>query len=216
MQLQCPAGASAGQVIPVDVNGQIQQVTVPAGVSQGMVFAVTVPAPMSGLTLTVVKRAVVRQSASVRSNEVEVLMPGDTVQVIHQVECDQHVRVCIGQDRWVSRVTGAGTILLREPYDPHPSSIPAADPVYEPESHFTSSLQPLSESQPQLPEQSELHAFLSHIRLLEYYEPLVALGAVDLRDLTNLEEVELADMGMNPLEARRLQRELEQRISTSI
>ena len=76
-------------------------------------------------------------------------------------------------------------------------------------------MQPHPEPQPQLAEGSELHAFLSQIRLLEYNEPL-ALGAADLRDLTNLEEVDLADMGMKTLEARRPHRELEQRTGTSV
>ena len=43
MSIQCPPGATAGQQIVVDVNGQQMQVAIPAGVVQGQTFQIQVP-----------------------------------------------------------------------------------------------------------------------------------------------------------------------------
>ena len=159
-----------------------------------------------------------------QSKRIREIKTGTTIVVLEEAHMDGHHRGKIGTDEWMSLRTAAGS-LLATPVGavatlPQPSAASQLASVELAPSHLenppSSSLHPQPEPQPQLAEGSELHAFLSQIRLLEYYEPLIALGAADLRDLTNLEEVDLADMGMKPLEARRLHRELEQRTGTSV
>ena len=50
--------------------------------------------------------------------------------------------------------------------------------------------------------------FLSENSLLGYYEPLAALGATCVSDLAEMDESDCVEMGMKPLQARRLKREV--------
>jgi len=43
VQMQCPAGSSAGSLVQSEINGKMVQITVPVGVSEGQMFQVQVP-----------------------------------------------------------------------------------------------------------------------------------------------------------------------------
>eukprot|EP01046_Picozoa_sp_COSAG06_P020728 COSAG06_NODE_1528_length_9183_cov_265.329811_3_plen_953_part_00 len=67
--------------------------------------------------LVVVSKAVVRSEVAVDSKKVGTLKPGETVAVRETAESGGHVRVLIGKDRWVSRTTADGHVLLQGPED---------------------------------------------------------------------------------------------------
>jgi hypothetical protein len=68
-----------------------------------------------GRQLVVVHQANVRKKASINSRKTSKLRPGELVSVFEERECDGHVRVRVGKNRWVSRVTADGNVLLDVP-----------------------------------------------------------------------------------------------------
>ena len=73
------------------------------------------PNPSSGgeEKLVTVAEATVRTKKDVHSNVRDKLPVGTVVTVLEQAECDGHARVRIGENRWVSRETAKGRVLLK-------------------------------------------------------------------------------------------------------
>ena len=71
------------------------------------------PLPVVLEKLVAVEEATVRKEKDVHSSSVGDKLPvGTVVAVLEQAECDGHVRVRIGENRWVSRETARGFVLL--------------------------------------------------------------------------------------------------------
>ena len=64
------------------------------------------------------KKAVVRASADPNSDKVDQVMGGATVTAMDERVVDGHTRILIGKDRWMSRMTAKGKVLMEEVAQP--------------------------------------------------------------------------------------------------
>ena len=69
-------------------------------------------------THTVVRKAIVRADAQIKSAEVGVMHPGQHVHVLETVKKNGHVRARVGPGQWISSLTKLGSNLL-VPFAPH-------------------------------------------------------------------------------------------------
>ena len=69
-----------------------------------------------GAKLRIIATATVRDGARISSKKIGELAPGDVVTVTEERTEDGHMRVCIGEGRWISRVLKDGKVLA-EPAD---------------------------------------------------------------------------------------------------
>jgi hypothetical protein len=69
-----------------------------------------------GANLRIIATATVRDGARISSQKIGELAPGDVVTVTEERTEDAHMRVCIGEGRWISRVLKDGKVLA-EPVD---------------------------------------------------------------------------------------------------
>eukprot|EP01043_Picozoa_sp_COSAG02_P006591 COSAG02_NODE_189_length_30109_cov_71.135855_4_plen_236_part_00 len=133
MQVVCPVGISCGALIAVNTpDGRQMQVQVPQNVTPGMPFYVNImPAsaaagePSNLRQLRILHKATVRESANVRSREVGVLVPGEVVPWLEEGmdNSSGHLRVRIGDNQWISRVTPGNNALAYEPTTPGVSKL---------------------------------------------------------------------------------------------
>jgi hypothetical protein len=91
---------------------------------------------MPGVTLQIVAEATVRSGPRLTSQIVGELFPGERVTAVaEEREEDGHQRVCIGEGRWISRVTRRGNVLaqqLSQPEEPMSSSMVAHEMAIPP------------------------------------------------------------------------------------
>ena len=91
-----------------------------------------------GMTLQIVALTTVRSGPRVgHSQEVGELHPGELVTVVaEEIQVDGHQRVCIGEGRWLSRITARGTELAQQLQGPGAPMV-APPPVNTPSVSYT-------------------------------------------------------------------------------
>ena len=60
------------------------------------------------------QRAIVRSGAALDSTKIGTIPGGTIVTALDERMIDNTMRVCIGRDRWVTRITSRGKVLLKD------------------------------------------------------------------------------------------------------
>jgi hypothetical protein len=138
---------------------------------------------VSGCNLIITELATVRSGVRISSKKVGDLQPGQIVTAFAEQQVDGHIRVLIGDNMWISRITAKGTQLAEICSEPEPEPTTAAKPM-------------------------TLEEFLAKHRLSHYFEAMAALGAAEVEDLTAFQQSHFDELGMKPLEMKRMRRAL--------